>query len=38
MCEKLFFDDEPDREMSNADIAAASMHHSRKTAEYKYAR
>ncbi len=43
MYEKLFFDDEPDRDklfvqMSNADIAAASMHHSRKTAEYKYAR
>jgi len=43
MCEELFFDDESDRDqsfahMSDADIAAASMHHSRKTAEYTYAR
>ncbi len=43
MCEELFFNDESDRDklfvqMFNADIAAASMHYSRKTVKYKYAR
>jgi superfamily II DNA helicase RecQ len=43
MCEELFFDEENNQDkssshMSDADIAAASMHHSRKTAEFTYAR
>jgi len=42
MCEELFFDEENNLDksslqMSDADIAAANMHHSRKTAESQYA-
>jgi len=42
ICEELFFDEENNQDksslhMSDADIAAASMHHSRKTAEFTYA-
>jgi len=43
MCEELFFDEENNLDksslqMSNTDITAANMHHSRKIAESQYAR